>query len=82
MPAKLTSDNGPSTSKVHQFLHGSSLLGSTLEQVMKQRKDSLFARQQQRRADMIQKKRFGNQKPAEEETKEDMSIGQFSDDET
>jgi len=44
MPAKLTSDNGPSTSKVHQFLHGSSLLGSTLEQVMKQRKDSLFAR--------------------------------------
>ena len=52
---QLSSVNTDSTpSKVHQFLHGSVC---TLEQVMKQRKDSLFAKQQQRRAEMIQKKR-------------------------
>ena len=56
---QLSSAVNPETAtatKVHQFLYGPVC---TLEQVMKQRKDSLFARQQQRRAEMIQKKRLG-----------------------
>ncbi len=52
--SKQLSSDDTTPSKVHQFLYGSVC---TLEQVMKQRKDSLFAKQQQRRAEMIQKKR-------------------------